>query len=281
MDWLIQPLTYEFIRYALVAGIIAGMLCPVVGTYLIVQRLSLLGNVLSHAVLPGLAIAHFLGVNLLLGAFVFGMASSGLITWVQAQSRIKADAIMALILASFFALGVVLLTTLRSQLDLESLLFGDLLSVAPADLWQMGLITAGILVSVKLLYKELLFYTFDPVGAAALGLPVAAIRWGLTAAVTLTIVIGMKAVGVILVIALMIGPALTAYLLVKELHWMMVVGALLGVVESMIGVYLSFFLDLPTGPTIALTVFSLFGLALFLSPSQGILMRRRSRPTPP
>ncbi|MBD2258172.1 metal ABC transporter permease [Pseudanabaena sp. FACHB-2040] len=273
MDWLFDPLAYEFIRNAMIAGILAGVLCPVVGTYLIVQRMSLLGNVLSHSVLPGLAIAHFLRWDLLIGAFIFGMLSTGVITWVKAQSRIKADAIMALTLAAFFALGVALLTILRSTLDLESLLFGDLLSVTRADLWHMGLITLGLLATVKLFYKELLFFTFDPSGAEAMGLPVTVINWGLTAAVTLTIVTGMKAVGVILVIALMVGPALTAFLLVKELHWMMIVGAALGAVASIIGIYLSYYLDIPSGPTIALAVFALFLVALMVSPSQGILTR--------
>lgn len=277
MNWLLDPLAYEFIRNAMVAGILAGILCPVVGTYLIVQRLSLLGNVLSHSVLPGLAIAHFLGWDLLLGAFAFGMLSSGVITWVKAQSRIKADAIMALTLAAFFALGVALLTILRSTLDLEGLLFGDLLSVTRADLWQIGLITLALLALIKLFYKELLFFTFDRLGAEAVGLPVSAINWGLIAAVTLTIVTGMKAVGVILVIALMVGPALTAFLLVKELHWMMLVGAGLGATASLIGIYLSYYLDIPSGPTIALTVFGLFLLVLMISPSQGILTRNWSK----
>lgn len=277
MDWLLDPLAYEFIRNALIAGILSGVLCPVVGTYLIVQRMALLGNVLSHSVLPGLAIAHFLRWDLLIGAFVFGMLSSGMITWVKSQSRIKADAIMALTLAAFFALGVALLTILRSTLDLEGLLFGDLLSVTQADLWHMGFITAALLGLIKLFYKELLFFTFDRLGAEAMGLPVAAINWGLTAAVTLTIVTGMKAVGVILVIALMVGPALTAFLLVKELHWMMIGGAIIGAASSFVGIYLSYYWDIPSGPTIALTVFGLFLAALLVSPSQGILTRSRDR----
>ncbi|HEY9876966.1 MAG TPA: metal ABC transporter permease [Leptolyngbyaceae cyanobacterium] len=279
MNWLLDPLSYEFIRNALLAGVLTGVLCPIIGTYLIVQRMSLLGNVLSHSVLPGLAIANFLGWDLLIGAFVFGMLSTGVITWVESQSRIKSDSIMALTLAAFFALGVALLTILRSTLDLEGLLFGDLLSVTTADLWHMGLITAGLLVAVKLFYKELLFFTFDRMGAEAMGLPVAAINWGLTAAVTLTIVTGMKAVGVILVIALMVGPALTAYLLVKELHWMMILGAVIGAIASVIGIYLSYYLDIPSGPTIALTVFALFVLTLLGSPSQGILTRNRRQPS--
>lgn len=275
MNLLLDPLHYEFMRNALAAGIFVGILCPVVGTYLIVQRMALLGDVIAHAVLPGLAIANFLGVELLLGAFVSGIFSTFVITWIRTQSRVKADAAMALIFSSFFSLGVLLLTVLDRRVDLEALLFGDILSVTLADVGRTAAIVGFVLLFVKLFYKELLFFTFDRLGAEAVGLPVNAINFGLMAGVTLTILAGMKTVGVILVIALMIGPAITAYLLVKELHWMMMVGAGLGAFTSVVGMYLSYYLDLPSGPSIALTVFSCFLLALLFSPTQGILTRPR------
>lgn len=275
MNLLLDPLHYEFMRNALAAGIFVGILCPVVGTYLIVQRMALLGDVIAHAVLPGLAIANFLGVELLLGAFVSGIFSTFVITWIRTQSRVKADAAMALIFSSFFSLGVLLLTVLDRRVDLEALLFGDILSVTLADVGRTAAIVGFVLLFVKLFYKELLFFTFDRLGAEAVGLPVTQINFGLMAGVTLTILAGMKTVGVILVIALMIGPAITAYLLVKELHWMMMVGAGLGAFTSVVGMYLSYYLDLPSGPSIALTVFSCFLLALLFSPTQGILTRPR------
>lgn len=276
MNFLLDPLHYEFMRNALAAGVFVGILCPVVGTYLIVQRMALLGDVIAHAVLPGLAIANFLGVELLLGAFVSGILSTFVITWIRTQSRVKSDAAMALIFSSFFSLGVLLLTVLDRRLDLTALLFGDILSVTLADVGRTAAIVGFVLLFVKLFYKELLFFTFDRLGAEAVGLPVTAINFGLMAGVTLTILAGMKTVGVILVIALMIGPAITAYLLVKELHWMMIVGAGLGAITSVVGMYLSYYLDLPSGPSIALTVFSCFLLALLFSPTQGILTRSRS-----
>lgn len=273
LQWLLEPLSYEFMRNALAAGVLVGILCPVVGTYLVVQRMALLGDVIAHAVLPGLAIANFLGIELLLGAFLFGMLSTFVIAWIRAQSRVKVDAAMALTFASFFALGVMLLTVLNSRLNLEELLFGDILSVSIGDVWRTGMIAIGVLGLIKLFYKELLFYTFDRTGAEAVGLPVQALNLGLMAGITLTLIVGMKIVGVILVVSLMVGPAITAYLLVKELHQMMVVGAGLGVLASITGMYLSYHLDLPSGPTIALTVFMLFLSALLFSPSQGILTR--------
>lgn len=277
LDWLLEPLSYEFMRNALAAGLLVGVLCPVVGAYLVVQRMALLGDVIAHAVLPGLAIANFLGIEMLLGAFVFGMLSTFVISWIRAQSRVKIDAAMAVTFASFFALGITLLTVLESRLDLEELLFGDILSVSVADVWRTAGVAVFALILIKLFYKELLFYTFDRTGAEAVGLPVNLINLGLMAGITLTLIVGMRIVGVILVVALMVGPAITAYLLVKELHHMMVAGAGIGVFASITGMYLSYYLDLPSGPAIALTVFFLFSLALLFSPTQGILTRAKTK----
>ncbi len=275
MDWLLQPFSYEFMRHALSAGLLVGILCPVVGTYLIVQRMGLLGDVVAHAVLPGLAIANVLRLPLLIGAFIFGIFSTFVITWIQSQSKVKADTAMAITFSSFFALGVTLLTTLQSRLDLKELLFGDILSITLIDVWQVALITITILVAIKLFYKELLLFTFDRLGAEAIGLPVNQINLGLMAGITLTIIAGIKAVGVILVISLMITPAAAAYLLVKELHWMMIIGASLGAAASIVGMYISYYIDIPTGPAIALTIFAIFLIALLFSPRQGIFTRTR------
>lgn len=267
---LTDPLAYEFIRYALIMGLVIGGICPIIGSYLVVQRLTLLGDVIAHALLPGLVLANFWGVAFILGAFISGMLGTGLITWIRAQSRVKIDAAMALTFASFFALGIVLLSTLNTQLDLDGLLFGDILSVTAEEIRQAVILAVGLLVLVGLFYRPLLFLTFDRLGAEAMGLPVSWLNAGLMAAVTLTLILGMQMVGVILAIALMVGPATTAYLLVKELHQMMLIGSGLGAAASVIGVYLSYYLDLPTGPAIALVVFTLFLLALLFSPSQGI-----------
>ena len=186
------------------------------------------------------------------------MFSTFVTSWIRAQSKVKVDTAMAITFSSFFSLGVALLTGLRSRLDLEEILFGDILSITPADVWQIGLITVGVLLCVKVFYKELLFFTFDRLGAEAIGLPVAAINFGLMAAITLTIVASIKAVGVILVVALMVSPAAAAYLLTKELHWMMAVGSGLGVFSCMVGMYISYYLNTPSGPAIALTLFSCF-----------------------
>lgn len=273
MDGLLAPLSYDFMRQALVASVLVGILCPVAGTYLIVQRMAMLGDVVAHGVLPGLAMAQVLRLPTLLGAFAMGLCSTAAITWIRSQSRIKADTAMAITFSTFFSLGITLLTVLNTPISLEGVLFGDILSITRQDLGQIAIITLLVLSGVKVFYKELLFFTFDPLGAEALGLPVQAINLGLTAAITLAIIAGIKTVGVILVVALMVGPAATAYLLVKELHWMMVWGAGFGVLFGIIGLYASYYLDLPSGPAIGLTVFLGFLLALLFSPRQGILTR--------
>ncbi|MBD0346013.1 MAG: metal ABC transporter permease, partial [Coleofasciculus sp. Co-bin14] len=237
LNWLIEPLGYEFMRNAIGIGILVGILCPVVGTYLIVQRMALLGDVIAHAVLPGLAIAFWRGFDILLGAFISGVLSTFVIAWIRSQSRVKVDAAMALTFSSFFALGITLITLLKSKLDLDSLLFGDILGVTPADVQRTAIITVFILILVKLFYKELLFYTFDKLGAQALGFPVTVLHYGLMAGITLTIVGSMQTVGVALVISLLVGPGITAYLLVKELHQVMILGAILGIIASVSGIY--------------------------------------------
>jgi manganese/iron transport system permease protein len=273
LNLLLEPLDYEFMRNAIAIGVLVGILCPVVGSYLIVQRMALLGDVIAHCVLPGLSISFFLGIDILIGAFSSGILGALLIAWIRSQTRVKVDAAMALTFSTFFALGVTLITVLKSKLDLDSFLFGDILGVTPHDIQRTLVITGLILLVVKLFYKELLFYTFDKTGAQAIGLPINTLYVGFMAAITLTIIASMQAVGVILVISLLIGPALTAYLLVKELHQMMIVGAILGAIASISGVYLSYYQNLPSGPAIVLVSSSLFLLALLFSPSQGILTR--------
>jgi len=273
IDWLIEPLTFEFMRHALAVGVMAGIVCPVIGSYLIVQRISMLGDVMAHSVLPGLVIAFFLKVDILIGAFITGIISAFTIAWLRVQTRVKVDAAMALVFSSFFALGVMLITLFRSKVDLDGYLFGNILGVTTTDVWRTGLVTLVVLGLVKLFYKEMLFYTFDRIGAEAMGLPVNLIYFGLMSAVTLTIIASMQTVGVVLVVSLLVGPGITAYLLVKELNQMMILGAVIGSIASVIGLYISYYVNVPSGPTIVLVNFTFFVLALLLSPSQGLLTR--------
>jgi len=273
LDFLLEPLSFGFIRNSMVMIILLGILCSITGSFLIVQRMGFLGEVIAHAVLPGLAIAFYIGIDIFLGAFISGMLSSLVIAWIQSQSRVKVDVAMSLVFSGFFALGILLITLLKSRIDLHSFLFGDILGVTGNDLWRTFFITISVLIFVKLFYPHLLFYTFNPLGAQAIGLPVQLINLGLVSAITLTIIASMQAVGVVLVVSLLVGPSITAYLLVKELHHMMVLGGILGGVSGVLGIYVSYYLNAPSGAAIVLVVTIMFLLAFLFSPKEGILTR--------
>ena len=272
LTWFIEPLEFEFMRQAIAIGSFLGILGAVVGSYLILQQMGMMSGVISHAVLPGISISLFLEINIGMGAFIAGVLSALVVMEIQKRSQIKVDAAMALTLTSFLAVGVILINSLKTnQIDLDEILFGDILGVTSGDVWRTAAIASIILLLTKLFYKELEFYTFDPLGAKACGLPVNLLHFGLVCAISLTIVASMQTVGVLLVMSLLVGPAITAYLLVKELHQMMWLGSIIGAVSSVTGMYLSYYGDLPSGAAIVMVIFAFFLLALLFSPTQGIL----------
>jgi manganese/iron transport system permease protein len=280
-DWLFEPLQFAFMQRSLAAAVMVGIICSVVGSYLMVQRLALLGDAISHSVLPGLAIAFLLGVNIFVGAFIAGVLSTVIIGWIHTRSPIKEDAAMGIVFSAFFALGITLITTIQkdNKIDLNHFLFGNILGVTQGEVRDTAIIAALVLATVALLYKELLYYSFDPLGAQASGLPTGLLNAGLMVLIALTVVASMKVVGVILVLSLLITPGATAYLLVPRLHQVMFLGAAIGVIASVSGMYLSYYINLPSGPAIVLVVSVLFGLAFLFSPRHGALMGpRRSRP---
>lgn len=278
MDALVEPLQYGFMQRSLIIAILVGLICAIVGSYLMVQRLALLGDAISHSVLPGLAIAFMLGFNIFVGAFIAGVISTVAIAWIRARSPIKEDAAMGIVFSAFFALGITLITVIQkdNKIDLNHFLFGNILGVTFTDVRDTAIIAVIVLTVVILFYKELLFYTFDALGAQAVGLPVNLLNFGLMVLIALTIVASMKAVGVILVLSLLITPGATAYLLVKRLHEVMILGAAIGVFSSISGMYLSYFYNLPSGPAIVLVVSGLFLLALLFSPRHGVFTQPRT-----
>jgi manganese/iron transport system permease protein len=280
LNWFYEPLQFAFMQRSLAVAIMVGIICSVVGSYLMVQRLALLGDAISHSVLPGLAIAFWLGVNIFVGAFIAGVISTVLIAWIHRRSPIKEDAAMGIVFSAFFALGITLITTIQkdNKIDLNHFLFGNILGVTPGDVRDTAIIAALVLLAVVLLYKELLFYSFDPLGAQASGLPTGWLNTGLMVLIALTVVASMKVVGVILVLALLITPGATAYLLVPRLHQVMLLGAGIGVISSISGMYLSYYFNLPSGPAIVLVASGFFALALLFSPRHGALTHRPHRP---
>lgn len=281
LNWFFEPLQFAFMQRSLAVAIMVGVICSVVGSYLMVQRLALLGDAISHSVLPGLAIAFLLGVNIFIGAFIAGVISTVIIGWIHTRSPIKEDAAMGIVFSAFFALGITLITSIQrdNKIDLNHFLFGNILGVTGSDVRDTAIIAALVLLAVVLLYKELLFYSFDPLGAQANGLPTGLLNAGLMVLIALTVVASMKVVGVILVLSLLIAPGATAYLLVPRLHQVMLLGAAIGVFSSVSGMYLSYYVNLPSGPAIVMVVSTLFALAFLLSPRHGVLVGPgRARP---
>ena len=260
---LADPLRFAFMQRALLVAVAIGILCAVVGSYLLVQSLALLGDAISHSLLPGLAIAYLLDLNLFVGAFVAGVLSALLIQWIRSATPLKPDAAMGIVFSAFFALGILLITLIqqRARIDLNHFLFGNILGVSTADVLTVVGITVLVLGLVALFFKELTFYSFDPLGAKAAGLPTAGLGWGLMALTSLTLVASMKAVGVLLVLAMLITPPATAYLLVPRLHQVMLLGSLFGVSASLLGMYASYYLNVASGPAIVLVASAWFGLA--------------------
>ncbi|MGD1853627.1 MAG: metal ABC transporter permease [Leptolyngbyaceae cyanobacterium] len=259
---------------ALMLGILLGILCAIVGSYMIVQQMGMLAHAISHSVMAGLPIAYVVGVALSFGALIAGVMSALVLYVIESRSRVKTDAAMALILTSFVAIGVTLVSVIpgANRIDLLHVLFGNILGVTMKEVWWTLAVTVVGITLVRLFFKELLFYTFDPKGAQASGMPVHWYNASLIVAMTVTIVVCLPTVGALLVVALLVAPAVTAYLLVKELHHMMWVGSVIGALSSVIGMYLSYYLDAPSGATIVLVAFCFFCLAFLFSPSEGLLV---------
>ena len=273
LDLIIEPLSLAFMQRALLLGIFLGVLCAIVGSYMIVQRMGMLSHAISYSVMAGLPVAYVMGFALSFGVLVSGVLSALVLYLIESRSRVKTDTAMALILTAFVAMGVTLVSVLpgANRLDLVHILFGNILGVTVEDVWWTLFVMIVGIILTRLFFKELLFYTFDPKGAQASGLPVHLYNAALIVAMTVTIVICLPTIGALLVVALLVAPAATAYLLVKELHQMMGLGAIIGSLSSVIGMYLSYYFDSPSGAAIVLVSFCFFCLAFVFSPSGGLL----------
>ncbi|NJN03308.1 MAG: metal ABC transporter permease [Leptolyngbyaceae cyanobacterium SL_1_1] len=279
LTYLTEPLQYAFMQRSLVVAVLVGVICAVIGSYLMVQRLALLGDAISHSLLPGLAIAFMLGINIYIGAFIAGVISTVIISLIHTRSPVKEDAAMGIVFSAFFAFGIILITLIQkdNKIDLNHFLFGNILGVTLADVRDTALMAALVLLCVFLFYKELLFYSFDRLGAQAAGLPVSLLNSGLMVLIALTVVASLKSVGVVLVLALLITPSAAAYLLAARLHQVMLLGSAIGVISSISGLYLSYYVNLPSGPAIVMVASGFFFLALLFSPAHGLLTQPQSQ----
>lgn len=278
LELLLQPLRYPFMVRGLLASVMVGTLCAVVGSYVVLRGMAFFGDALAHAILPGVAIAYLMGVNLFWGALGMGLFTAVGIGYVSRRGRVREDTAIGVIFAACFALGVALLSTVQSySVDLTHILFGNVLGVSATDLWLTAGFGTAVLLAVVLLYKELLVISFDPVLAATLRLPLNALHYLLLVLIALTVVVSLQTVGVALMVAMLVTPAATAYLLTRRLWHMMIVGAVVGATSSVAGLYLSFYVNVASGAAVVLICTLFFLLAFLFGPSRGAVWTRLRR----
>jgi ABC-type Mn2+/Zn2+ transport system permease subunit len=277
LSWLAEPMQYAFMARGLLAAVIVGVICPVLGAYVVLRGMAFFGDALAHIILPGVVIAYLLGWPLGVGALITGVLAAIGIGALSQRKEIKEDTAMGVIFAGAFALGIALLSTQRSYaVDLSHILFGNLLGVSAGDLWLMAALAVVVFLLVVAFYKEFLVLSFDPVLAVTLRLPVTFLKNLLLVLIAVVIVTSLQAVGVALVLAMLVTPAASAYLLTRRLPTMMLLGAALGAFGSVVGLYLSFYANIASGPAIVLTETLLFLMVLFVGPRRGLLWRRRA-----
>jgi manganese/iron transport system permease protein len=263
IDILLAPLEYEFFVRALAASALVGVACAVIGAFVVLKGMSFVGDAVSHSAFPGVVLAYLLGLPIILGGAVAAVGTALGIGTLTRRSGLRADAVIGVLFAGMFALGVALFSSIPNYVgDLFHFLFGDVLGISFADLISLALLASILLLIVWLLWKELLFATFDPLGAGAAGLPVRRLDDLLLVLIAVTIVVSLQAVGIVLVVAMITTPAATAQLLVKRFGQMIALAALIGVISSIMGLYFSYALDIASGAAIVLTETSAFLIVL-------------------
>jgi ABC-type Mn2+/Zn2+ transport system permease subunit len=275
MDLLLEPLHYAIFVRALVAVALVGTVCAVVGTFVILRGLAFIGDAISHAAFPGVVVAYLVGAPFYLGAGVAAVGTALATTYIMRRAQLRPDTTIGVLFAGMFALGIFLYSTIHGYVgDLFAFLVGNVLAISMADLIGLAVIGIAMLVVIAALWKELLYTTFDPLGAAASGLPVERLEYLFLAIVALAIVISLQAVGIILVVAMLVTPAAAAQLLSVRFERLVAVAVGISVASSMLGLYLSFWLDVASGATIVLVQTAVFLLVLVFSPRRGLLAHR-------
>ena len=275
MSWLFQPFAYEFMQRGMLASMIVGILCAVMGTYVVLGGMAFLGDALAHAILPGIAIAYLLHASLLAGALVAAIVIAFLIGLFSRQGTVKEDTAIGILFAAALSLGIALISSIKTYaVDLSHILFGNVLGVSSTDLWLTAGLGLLVLLTVILLYKPFLVISFDPVLAATMRLPADLLRNLMLVLLALTVVVSLQTVGVGLAAAMLVTPAATADLLTRRLASMMFLSAALGALSSIIGLYLSFYLNIVSGSAIVLTATGFFLIAFLFNSRQGILRGR-------
>ena len=272
LNLLLDPLTYAFMQRGLLAAVMVGILCSVVGAYVVLRSMAFLGDALAHAILPGIAIAYLINGSLAFGAFAAAIIVALLIGFISRQGTIREDTAIGILFAASLALGVALISSIRNYaVDLTHILFGNLLGVSSTDLWLTAGLGLVILATVFLLYRPFLVISFDPVLAATLRLPGELLRYLLLVLLALTIVVSLQTVGVALASAMLVTPAATAYLLTRRLSTMMAISAAIGAFSGAAGLYVSYYANIASGAAVVLSATFIFILAYLFAPRRGML----------
>jgi manganese/iron transport system permease protein len=278
LHWLLNPLTYTFMQRGFLAAIMVGILCAVIGCYVVLRGMAFLGDAMAHAILPGVAIAYLLKGNLLVGALIAAVVVALGISLFSKNGTIKEDTAIGIFFAAALSLGVALISGIRSYaVDLSHILFGNVLGVSTNDLWMTGFLTLIVIAAIIVLYKPFMVISFDPILAATLRMPANLLRSLLLVLIALTVVVSMQTVGVGLVAAMLVTPGATAYLLTRRLSRMLVISALIGGLASITGLYLSFYLNIASGAAIVLCATFLFIIAYIFAPEKGIIHLRKQQ----
>lgn len=262
---------YDFLQSALLTAIMVGIMSGIIGSFIILRGMSLMGDAISHSVLPGVAVAYMLNINILIGASIFGVLAALLIGFVATHSKIKVDTSIGVVFSAFYALGFILISKAGSATNLNHILFGNILAVSDADMITTAVVLGIVILFVQIFYKELLITSFDETFAQTYGLNVQLVHYSLMLVLTLVTVSALQTVGIILVVAMLITPAATAFFWTDRLSVMLVLAAAFGVIASVCGLYLSYTFNWASGPAIVLTAAVLFAISFVFSPKQKLL----------
>ncbi|MBL4811735.1 MAG: metal ABC transporter permease [Rhodobacteraceae bacterium] len=273
IDTLLQPFQFAFMNNAFIMLTIIAVPTSLLSCYLVLKGWSLMGDAISHAVLPGVVLAYVLHIPLIIGAFAAGMVCALLTGFLAENSRVKQDTVMGIVFSGMFGFGIVLYTKISTDVHLDHILFGNMLGLNTQDLWTSGLIAAFVALVIILKRQDFLLHAFDPIQARAVGLPVGLLHYGLLTLISLTIVATLTSVGIILSIGLLIAPGAIAFLLTKRFETMLIIAVIVTVFSGFTGIYISFYIDSAPAPTIILVLTAIF-IAVFIR--SGILIRRQT-----
>lgn len=261
-------LNFHFLQNALITALVVGIVGGAVGCFIILRGMSLMGDAISHAVLPGVAISFILGINFFIGAIVFGLLASTVITYIKSNSIIKSDTAIGITFSSFLALGIILIGIANSSTDLFHILFGNILAVQDLDMWITIAVALLVLTTITIFFRPLLLTSFDPILAKSIGVKVTFYHYLLMVILTLVAVTAMQSVGTILIVALLITPAATAYLYANSLKTMILLSSGFGALASVLGLFIGYSFNIAAGSSIVLTSALLFLISFFIVPKQ-------------